>query len=75
MTNIIMKLRKEILWSRVIFPSQTQVLETWRNVMFNALYFINNNNWNIYSFSLLFYINMVQYYPISINVVNEFGQK
>ncbi len=56
-------------------PSQTPVLETWRNVMFNALHFINNNKLNIFSFSLYFYINMVQDYPISINGINEFGQK
>ncbi len=44
-------------------------------VMFNALYVVNNNKCKIFSFSLYFYINTVQDYPILINVINELGQK
>lgn len=32
---------------------------TWRNVMFKTFYVVNNNKWNIFSYSCIF-INMVQ---------------
>ncbi len=44
-------------------------------IMFNALHVVNNNQWNILSYSLYFYTNMVKYYPIQINVINKLGQK
>jgi len=42
--------------------------------MFNALYVVDKE-WNRFSFSLYFYINMVKYYPIHFNVIYELGQK
>ncbi len=43
--------------------------------MFNALNFVDNKEWNTFSFSLYFYIYMVQDYPTQINVINELGKK
>lgn len=44
--------------------------------MFNALNFVDNKEWNTFSFSLnFFYIYMVQDYPNQINVINELGQQ
>ncbi len=43
--------------------------------MFTALYVVNNNEWNIFSFSLCFYIIILQDNPIYINVINKLGQK
>jgi len=34
-----------------------------------------SKEWNIFSFSLYFYINMVQNNPIQNNVIKELGQK
>ncbi len=47
----------------------------WRNVMFTAHYVVNNNEWNIFSFSLCFDIIILQDNPICINVINKLGQK
>ncbi len=43
--------------------------------MFNALHLVNYNKWKIFSYFLYFYINVVQDYPIQMNLINELGQK
>ena len=40
------------------------------HVVFNALHVVDNKEWTIFSFSLYFHINTVQYYYIQFNVIN-----
>ncbi len=55
-TKIISVLR---VFSMLHLACITMFLEGWD---FNALHVVNSKEWNIFSFSLCFYINMVQYY-------------
>ncbi len=42
--------------------------------MCNALH-ANYNEWNRFSYSVFFYIKMIQDYPIKNNMINKLGQK
>lgn len=53
----LLEVRLELLFLLITWhvPAQTPVWKLWRNVIFNALDFVKNNEWNIFFF-LYFYI-------------------